>query len=506
MEILGTKGVCKDFGPVRVLFDIDTSFTTGKVHAVIGENGAGKSTLMKILSGFLQPTEGTVLVDGKEIDIPNNAVGEQLGIVLIHQEFNLAKHLTVEQNIFLGRERRKGFFLDKRSMASRVREILAELQSDIDPGARVMNLSFAQQQIVEIAKAVSRNARILIMDEPTSTLTPAEIDVLFDLIHRLKRQQVTVLYISHKLEEVVRIADEVTVLRDGYLVATQPIEELTQHEMANLMVGRELGDMYPDKHSVSDEQENVLEVSGVTVPAWAENVSFELRRGEILGFAGLVGAGRTELMEGIVGLRRRVAGTVKVNGKERDIHTYKDAVRLGIAYVSEDRKGKGVIAQMKLAPNVTLMTLKRFCRPFIDSRKELAALKNAVDRFSIQVKRLDTTVRTLSGGNQQKLVLAKIAEVDPHIIILDEPTRGIDVGTKREIYHLIAKLARSGQSCIVVSSELTELIGLCHRVIVMRSGRVTGVLYGDHINEQEIVYYATGIKQQSGVVEHADED
>lgn len=494
MPVLTMNAIAKDFGPVRVLFGVNFSLEPGEVHALVGENGAGKSTLMKIASGYLQPTEGRIEVDGKAVTIPDSGAGEQLGIVLIHQEFNLAEDLTIEENIFLGRERTRLGLLDKRSMVQRSREVLRELETDLDPRQRVRSLSVSAKQMVEIAKALSRNARILIMDEPTAVLTGAETAILFRLIARLKAQGVSIVYISHKLDEVKAIADRTTILRDGQLIATRDTASLSTDEMASLMVGRDLHDMYPDKTALPDDAPVVFAAADVSVPGWVKHAAFELRRGEILGFAGLVGAGRTELFEGILGLRPRTSGRFWRHGKPVTIRHLRDATRLGIAYLSEDRKGKGLITSMLLRPNLTLLSLDKYARPFIDERKELRALEGAVKTFDIRAPRLETRADTLSGGNQQKLVLAKIMETLPDILILDEPTRGIDIATKRQIYYFIHDLAAQGKSCIVISSEMPELIGLCHRVVVMRSGVVSGVLEGDEITEETIVRYAMGLK------------
>lgn len=497
--ILQAKGICKDFGPVRVLFDVDLDLMPGEVHAVIGENGAGKSTTMKILAGYERPTEGVIELDGRAVHITDAGAAEQLGIVMIHQEFNLADDLSVEENIFLGREMRRGPFLNKRDMRAASRKVLEELECHVDPGERVRYLSVSEKQMVEIAKAVSRDARVLIMDEPTAVLTRHETEVLFRLIRRLKQNGVTIVYISHKLDEVQEISDRVTVLRDGRLVTTRPTEELSQDEMANLMVGRDIQDMYPPKHRV-EEADVVLAVERLSVPGWVENASFELRRGEILGFAGLIGAGRTELMEGLLGLRPRTLAGVYRSGRPLTLRNLWDARQAGIVYLTEDRKGKGLLVDKTLRPNLTLLSLDKFCRPFIDERREMQALEEAVEAFEINVPHLETKVNTLSGGNQQKLALGKIMQVDPDILILDEPTRGIDVGTKREIYYFIQRLTEQGKSVILISSELPEIIGLSHRVAVMRSGVITGVLEGDDINEAEIMRYATGVK---GAAQHA---
>ncbi len=492
---LSTEKISHSFGPVRVLFDVDIDIRRGEVHAVIGENGAGKSTLMKILSGYLTPTAGTVLVEGEPVRFHSGNDGEKRGIVLIHQEFNLVPHLTVAENIFLGWEPRIGPFLDKPTMHTASRELLERLDVHVAPEQPLYALSMAEWQMVEIAKALSRDAAVLIMDEPTAVLTPNETEILFAQIRRLRASGVAVVYISHKLDEVKAISDRVTVLRDGRLIETAPTEVHSERELANLMVGRTLTDMYPAKRRVS-KSEPLLSVRGVTVPGWARDVDFDLHAGEVLGFAGLIGAGRTELMEGVLGLRERSAGEIWVRGEKQQIHTYQDAVRLGIVYLSEDRKGKGVITSFGVVPNVTLMSLRRFCRPLIDEQLERSVFEEAAKKFEIKYNDISAPVATLSGGNQQKLALAKIMQSEPRIIVLDEPTRGIDVGTKREIYFLIAGLAEAGHACIVISSELPEIIGLSHRVIVMHDGEVTGVLEEGQLTEHEIVHHATGIMKR----------
>lgn len=485
------RQIAKSFGPVEVLSDVSLTLEQGEVHAILGENGAGKSTLMKILSGYLPPTRGSLHLGGEAQAFRRSRDAEAKGIVLIHQEINLADDLSVEENIFLGNELRRGPFVRGREMRERAAAVLAELETPIDPRSRVGRLSVSQKQMVEIAKAITHDVRILLMDEPTDVLTGKETEVLFRLIRRLKAQGVTVVYISHKLEEVAEISDRVSILRDGELITTQPTRELSQDEMANLMVGRELSDMYPPKRAVGDEV--VFGARGVTVPGWAESVSFELRRGEVLGFAGLVGSGRTELFEGILGLRPR-RGTVTLHGQEVNFGTLGRAVAAGVAYVSEDRKGKGLVTSMRLRPNVTLLALQKFGRVFLDAKREQRALEGAVEGFSIRVPSLRARAGTLSGGNQQKIVLAKTMEAAPEILILDEPTRGIDVGTKRQIYFFIQELLEAGRSVIVISSELPEIVGLCHRVVVMRSGRQMGTLEGAEVSEQEIVRYVTGLK------------
>ena len=489
--MLEAHHLAKDFGPVRVLDDVSLSFAAGEVHAILGENGAGKSTLMKLLSGYLSPSAGALTLDGKPIAFSRARAAEAAGIVLIHQEFNLAEDLSAEENIFLGIEKRRGPFVRRREMVARARALLGELETPVDPRNRVKNLSVSQKQMVEIAKALAKNVRVLLMDEPTDVLTGRETEVLFGLIRRLKARGVAVVYISHKLEEISAIADRVSILRDGKLITTRPTHELTQDEMANLMVGRELSDMYPPKGAPGTEV--VFNAQHVSVPGWAEDVSFELHRGEVLGFAGLVGAGRTELFEGILGLRKRRSGTFSRHARPLELRTLQDAIGAGIAYLSEDRKGKGLLTALPLRQNLTLLSLKRYAHPLLDYKEERKALVEAVKTFQIRVPNLSARVDTLSGGNQQKLALAKLLEVAPEVLVLDEPTRGIDVGTKRQLYFFIQDLAKQGKSIIVISSELPELIGLCHRVMVMRSGRVTGTLSGAELTEKTIVRYATGL-------------
>ncbi len=493
-KLLETKNIAKEFGPVRVLDDINFDLMPGEVHAVIGENGAGKSTLMKIISGYHQPTEGQLFLDGQKIVLNDIIEGEKNGIVMIYQELNLAEDLTVEENIFLGQEKKKSLLLDEKKMKNETISILRELHCKISPNDRIKKLSISNQQMVEIAKAVRKEARIIIMDEPTSSLTKDEIKVLFELIDRLKQEQVGIIFISHKLDEVKEVADRVTVLRDGKHVKTELSKNLSEAEMANLMVGRDLEDMYPDK--AGGIKENIIfEVKDLTVPGYVESASFELKENEILGFAGLVGAGRTELLEGVVGLREKTSGEIFARGKQIKIEDYLDAVKNNIAYLSEDRKGKTLLTDKKTIFNMTLLALKKFASPFIDRKKELNAYKEAENKFEIQAPQSDMLVSKLSGGNQQKLGVAKLMEIEPEIIIFDEPTRGIDVGTKQQMYSFIKELTvERGKSCIVISSELQEIIGLCHRVVVMCDGRITGVVDENNMNEETIMQYATGLK------------
>ncbi|BEP96735.1 sugar ABC transporter ATP-binding protein [Acidovorax sp. A79] len=489
------RNVTKEFGPVRVLHGVGFALQPGRVYGLLGENGAGKSTLMKILAGYESPTTGEVVVDGA-VRAPGGGsrAAEAQGIVLIHQEFNLADDLTIAQNIFLGHEIKKGPFLDDKAMREKTRAALAQVGLPLDPDTRVKKLIVAEKQLVEIARALARNARLLIMDEPTATLTPGETERLFALMAGLKAAGVTIIYISHKLDEVERTTDEVVVMRDGLLVAREATASVTRRQMANLMVGRELADLFPPKLPAPAGGEPAIQVRGLSVPGWAEEVSFDVRRGEILGFAGLVGAGRTELFEGLLGLRPRSAGTVELAGKPVNLKSPRDAARHGLTYLSEDRKGKGLHVHFSLRPNLTLMALERYAKPWLDPAAEQAALRDAVQEFGIRTGSLEVRASSLSGGNQQKLALAKVLHPGPSVVVLDEPTRGVDVGAKREIYHLVQRLAEQGLAVVVISSELMELIGLCHRVAVMRAGRLQTTLQEPNLTEEELIAHATGTR------------
>ncbi len=488
-------GVVKAFGPVQVLHGVSFSLAPGKVYGLLGENGAGKSTLMKILSGYESLTGGVLRINGEPQQFAGSRDAEALGIVLIHQEFNLAEDLSVAQNIFLGHERKKGLFLDDAGMEREAAAALAAVGLAIDPRTKVRRLIVAEKQLVEIAKAIARRARLLIMDEPTATLTPGETERLFKLIAQLRADGVTIVYISHKLDEVERVTDEVVVMRDGRFVAQAATAEVSRQQMANLMVGRELADLYPPRDPVLTHSAPAMRVHGFSVPGWAQDIGFEVRAGEILGFAGLVGAGRTELFEGLLGLRP-ASGEVEMLGRPvphgRGWRNPRDAAKHGLTYLSEDRKGKGLHVDFGLRQNLTLMALERYATPWLKPDAERGALAEAVKDYGIRTGSLDVRASSLSGGNQQKLALAKVLQPKPKVVVLDEPTRGVDVGAKRDIYFLIQRLAREGLAVIVVSSELMELIGLCHRVAVMRAGRLVATLDADQLTEEELIAHATG--------------
>jgi len=492
---LSFHDVVKSFGPVQVLHGVSFALQAGRVYGLLGENGAGKSTLMKIAAGYEAPSGGELHIDGRPVLFSGPAgsrAAEAEGIVLIHQEFNLAEDLTVAQNIYLGHEKRRGWLLDDAAMREGAAAVLRQVGLDVAPDTKVRQLIVAEKQLVEIAKALARKARLLIMDEPTATLTPGETERLFQLMAQLKASGVTIVYISHKLDEVQRNTDEVVVMRDGRFVARDATANLSRQQMANLMVGRELSDLFPPKLPIAADSAPLLQVQGLTVPGWAEDVSFEVRAGEILGFAGLVGAGRTELFEGLLGLRPHHAKRIEIAGRAAQIRSPRDAARHGLTYLSEDRKGKGLHVAFGMAENLTLMDLARYARPWLHRADERKALQTAVADFGIRTGSLSLRASSLSGGNQQKLALAKVLQPGPRVVVLDEPTRGVDVGAKRDIYFLVQKLAADGCGVVVISSELMELIGLCHRVAVMRAGRLQNTLAADHLTEEELIAHATG--------------
>jgi ribose transport system ATP-binding protein len=491
--VLEGQHLSKSFGPIEVLADVSVALLAGEVHAVVGENGAGKSTLMKILAGHLTPSRGSILIDGGAVIFAGPVDSERRGIVLVHQEILLAPHLTVAQNIFLGRELRRGISVDDRAMNRLARAAVENLGADITPTIVVSRLSIAQRQLVQIARALQVPHRVVIFDEPTASLGPNETDALLAVIRGLTTKGTAVLYISHRLPEVAAIADRITVLRDGKRIATRAGGELQPVDMARLMVGRDVSHLYPERPPAVSSAP-VLDVREFSVPGYATDASFSVRPGEILGFAGLVGAGRTELLEGVVGLRPH-RGDIRVRGEAANFHSVRESMRQGVVYLSEDRKGKGLLLNRDLPTNLTLAALHHFVRgPVLDRAKEDAALDQAISEFDIRAPRKEMLAGQLSGGNQQKLLLAKMMLLDPEIVIIDEPTRGIDIGTKQQVYQFIAELARKGKAVIVISSEMQELLGICHRILVMRGGRIVGEVSGDTMTESDIVFYATGVK------------
>ncbi len=488
--VLEVKNIWKEFPGVIALKGINETFLKGEVHAIVGENGAGKSTLIKVISGVFSPNKGDIFLKGKKVRFSSPLDAKSHGIVTIFQELSVLPNLSVAENIFIGREKTSMGFLSYRDLYKRTEEILKNLDiSDISPATITGKLSVAYQQLVEIGRAISGKAEIIIMDEPTSSLTETEVKTLFKIINKLKESGVTVIYISHKLEEIFQIADRVTVMRDGEKVGIYNIDEVTEDKVVELMVGRKLESYYVKDSSPKDEV--VLEVRGFTGERF-KNVSFNLKKGEILGFSGLVGAGRTELMMSLFGFLPYEKGEVFINGKKVNIRSPQDAINHNIGLVPEDRKMQGLILIMTVRENITLPSLDNLkTAGFIKLAEEAKIAKKMVKDLSIKTPSIEQKTLNLSGGNQQKVVLAKWLNLKPRILILDEPTRGIDVGAKAEIYKLMNDMAKEGISIIMVSSELPEILAMSDRVAVMAEGELTAILEHDEIKEERIMHFAT---------------
>ncbi len=488
--ILQVKDIVKTYPGVVAIDHFSMEVKEGEVHALIGENGAGKSTLIKTLSGAITPDSGTIIVGGKEFSSMTPALSKKQGIEVIYQEFTLVPGISAAENVFLGERTKPGLFVDVKDRERRARELFKQLQVDIDVSKPVKNLSPAHQQLVEIAKAVSRKVKLLIMDEPTAPLTVSEVEILFRIIRDLKKKGVTVIYISHRLEELFEIADRVTVMRDGCFIATKEIGEISRKELIAMMAGRELNESYPEKHCQIGEE--VLRVENLTGNG-DRDISFALHRGEILGFAGLVGAGRTELMRVIYGANPIEEGKIYVDGQEVRIRSCRDAIRCGIGYIPEDRKNHGVFLRMSIKWNTVINNIRGYSRGiFVDRRKETEVAKDYEERFQIKTPSLEQKVGNLSGGNQQKVVIAKTLAARSRIIIFDEPTRGIDVGAKHEIYKLMNELAEAGNAIIMVSSDMPELLGMSDRIVVIYEGRQTGEVKKGEFDQNYILDLASG--------------
>ncbi|MGP4039257.1 sugar ABC transporter ATP-binding protein [Gracilibacillus sp. D59] len=490
-KILEMKSINKSFPGVRALSDVQLDLYHGEVLALVGENGAGKSTLMKILTGIYQKDKGNILYDGKEITPSNTKEAQELGINIIHQELNLMPDLTVAENIFIGREPRDKlhFFLKNKELNQKADELFQRLNINLNPRTKISELTVAKQQMVEIAKALSFNAKILIMDEPTAALTDKEIDTLFDIIGWLKNQGVAIIYISHRMEELKRISDRITVMRDGQYIATLPTETTEIRKVVSLMVGREvkIEQKASDPTTFTD---TILEVNNLN-NNYIKNVSFHLKKGEILGFAGLVGAGRTEVARAIFGADP-FSGDIKVNGKSVTIKQPVDAVKHGIGYLSEDRKRFGLMLEMTVKENIVIPSLANYSTAtFVKPTNMKTDAEDYSSRLKVKTPSVNQQVKLLSGGNQQKIVIAKWLLKDCDILIFDEPTRGIDVGAKQEIYDLLEMLASEGKSIIMISSELTEILRLSDRIMVMNEGRITGELLNRDANQEKVMELAT---------------
>lgn len=485
------KNIKKSFYTNLVLSDANLTLLDGEVHALCGENGAGKSTLMKILTGMYKKDAGSVLVDGKEVDYKHPKIAEQEGIVFIHQELNVIPDMTVEENIFLGKEISKNGILNKKKMREVTNSLLKELEVNINPDDRLNKMSVGKQQLVEIAKALHNDVKVLIMDEPTSALTLTETETLFKIIKKLKSNGVSIVYISHRMEEIFDICDRLTVLRDGKTIDTKRISETNIDDVVRMMIGREIGDRYPKREKSNGDI--VFEVKNIKKKNLVKEVSFNLKRGEILGVAGLMGAGRSEVMHLIFGSMKADSGDILIDGKKVNIKNPIDAKNHNIAFITEDRKTEGLFLPFSIRINISMANLNKIVKKLniIDKKKEKETSEKLVKEFLIKSSSIEQKVDSLSGGNQQKVVFAKWVDTDPKILILDEPTRGVDVGAKKEIYDIMNELTKEGVSIIMISSELPEIIGMSDRVLVIHEGKSVGIVEGNDINEEKIMNLAT---------------
>ena len=489
--LLRFNNISKLFPGVVALDDVSMEFEKGEVHALCGENGAGKSTLIKILTGAYTPTTGTIEFDGKVYNEMNTREAMDLGIAAIYQEFNLVPYLSVAQNVFYGNEKVNGIFLDKKAMEQRTAELAKDMGIEVDPSARIKDLGVAYSQITEIIKSVSRDAKIIVMDEPSAPLTNREIEAMFNVIRKLKAKGVTIIYISHRMEEIFEICDRVTVMRDGKYVSTRKVSEVTQQQLIADMVGRELGNTFVGGAGAQDEV--VLEVKGLTNKK-IKDVSFQLKKGEILGLGGLVGAGRTETARAIFGADRITAGEVFVKGEKVTIKSPKMAIEKGIGFLTEDRKGQGLLLGRSVKENTTFTILKQLTKGlFIDEKENRRIAEEKRAELRTKTPHIDQLVKFLSGGNQQKVVLAKWLVTNSDILIFDEPTRGIDVGAKSEIYEIMHNLTKEGKSIIMISSEMPELLGMSDRVLVMHEGKINGEFTKDEFSQEAVLTAASGM-------------
>ncbi len=490
--ILTMKDIDKSFPGVHALDHVNFEVRKGEVHALMGENGAGKSTLMKVLTGIYTKDSGSIVYEGKEVEFHNTRDAQDQGIVIVHQELNMLGHLTVAQNIFIGREFKKGIRIDDKKMNEEAEKLFKRLNIDIDPTEMMGNLTVGKQQMCEIAKAISHETKVIIFDEPSAALTEAEIEELFKIIRDLRKQQLGIVYISHRMDEIKVITDRVTVMRDGTYVGTLITNDCTKDDIINMMVGRVIYEDPKTESSVAKDAPIVLKVENLNAGRMVQDVSFELRKGEILGFSGLMGAGRTETARAIFGADPKTSGTITINGKKVEINSPEDAVKCGIGYLSEDRKRYGIVVQKSVAENSTMATMENFVKGlFINKKAENKAAQDYVDSLATKTPGVDQLVVNLSGGNQQKVVIAKWLIRNCDILIFDEPTRGIDVGAKNEIYKLMNRLAEEGKSIIMISSEMTEILRMSDRIVVMCEGRKTGEIDISEASQEIIMNMAT---------------
>ena len=487
--------IVKIYPGVKALDGVSFAVEKGHVHSLVGENGAGKSTLIKVISGAEVPNSGTIYMEEEPYSQMTPALSGQLGIGVIYQEYNLVPSLSVLENVFLGYKIGGKLFPDQKKMRERLLEVEKKLDIHLDPDEMVSTLSVAEQQFVEIAKSLVRNVKVLIMDEPSATLSNKDVDKLFDVIMHLKEEGVTVIYISHRMEEIFRISDDVTVLRDGRHIFTGKISEVDTHSLISMMVGREISESYPERHSPIGEA--VLEVEHLYGNG-DRDISFTLHKGEILGLAGLVGAGRTELAKVLYGAVPKEKGIIRVKGKEVDFRNPEDAVACGIGLIPEDRKGEGAFLNYSILWNSVIMALKKDAKGiFVDDKKMEEKAEELSKTFQIKAPSLEQLVRNLSGGNQQKTVLAKTFAADTDILIFDEPTRGIDIGVKHDIYQLMNEIAERGISIIMISSEMEELIGMSDRILVLHEGKMMGEVKKEDFDSREILKLASGIRKEN---------
>lgn len=500
--ILEITDLFKSFGPIRALRGVSFELRRGEIHALVGENGAGKSTLMNIIDGILLPDSGEIRIDGELVTIKSPAAAQKLGIGLVHQEIALCPDVTVAENIFMAATNSsRSPLMNYAALYRKAADVLHRL-ANIDPAELVRALSISQQQLVEIAKALTLDCRVLILDEPTATLTEREAKVLFEIMHRLAAQGISIIYISHRMIEIFENCDRVTVFRDGQYITTMNVADTTPGAVVSAMVGRVIDDLYPQKQRPEDRSEEViLEVRGLSESRRFRDVSFQLKRGEILGLAGLIGAGRSEIVKGICRLEGEVTGEVRLAGRPLEIRHYGDSIAQGLVYLSEDRKGDGLFVSMSIAANVSALRLRQVASVagFIDDRLEARQAERLGRQLNLKHGGIDQPVSFLSGGNQQKVAIAKMLSVDPKVIFLDEPTRGVDVGAKAEIHRILRDLATRGVGVVVISSDLPELIGVCDRVLVVREGTIVGEVSGDDIREDRIIYLASVCSQQRQV-------
>lgn len=489
--ILQLKNVKKLYPGVVALNNVSLEFRPGEIHAIVGENGAGKSTFIKIVTGAIQATEGDIYFEGQPV-INNSPIKSlDLGIAAIYQEFNLFPYLSIAENIFYGRYPRKGLSVDFKKIEKQTTEILKELGIDLDPNTKVMDLSVGYQQIVEIAKAVSRNTKVLIMDEPSAPLTNNEVDHLFTIMERLKKQNVAIIYISHRLEEIFRICDNVSIFRDGVYVGSMRVEETNINSLVHAMVNRDIHDQFPQKEY--QRQEKVLEISNLNTSR-LKDVSLTAYKGEILGLAGLVGAGRTEIARALFGADKIISGAFHMHGRKLKIRSCRDAINAGIGLIPEDRKKQGILLKMSIIENTTYANMKRVSRwSVISKAKDKEQAGKYRDLMHIKVSSLHQLAGQLSGGNQQKVVLAKWLFTNCEVLIFDEPTRGIDIGAKQEIYHLMHELVKQGKVVIMITSEMPELLGMADRIIVMHEGKVSGTLSREEATQTKVLSLSSGL-------------